>query len=132
MPMAFVLKQPHETVWPWVMLLLNEILSFPQSQRNSQRLRSTCPIAIKRPNLWLVISRSFGMADDNRPQSVVQGATQIASGAVAAMSSRPIAIALLAMNIIILVFAGYIANSQLKMIGLLVTDIRDCRQGAKQ
>jgi hypothetical protein len=62
---------------------------------------------------------------------VAEEAGKVASGAVSAMSSRPIAIALLAMNIIILVFAGYIANSQLKMIGLLVTDIRDCRQGPK-
>jgi hypothetical protein len=57
---------------------------------------------------------------------------KVASGAVTAMSSRPIAIALLCMNIIILVFAGYIASSQLKMIGLLVSDIRDCRQGPQK
>lgn len=60
---------------------------------------------------------------------MVEEAGKLASGAVTAMSSRPAAIALLAMNIIILVFAGYIAKTQLDMIGLLVTDIRDCRQG---
>lgn len=62
---------------------------------------------------------------------VTEEAGKVATGVVSALSSRPAAIALLSMNIIILIFAGYIAKTQLDMIGLLVTDIRDCRQGPK-
>ena len=50
-------------------------------------------------------------------------------GAIDAMKSTPGVIALLAMNVIILVFAAYIAKTQLGMIGQLVSDIRDCRGG---
>ncbi len=60
---------------------------------------------------------------------LAEEAGKAATSAVDAMSSRPAAIALLTMNVIILVFAGYIAKTQLGMIGQLVTDIRDCRQG---
>ena len=40
------------------------------------------------------------MANDDRPQSVVQGATQVAQGAIAAMAGSPLAIALLLVNLV--------------------------------
>jgi hypothetical protein len=60
--------------------------------------------------------------------------------AVEAMKSTPLAIALLIVNVGFLGFAGFVlgevaANSaernksQLELIGRLVTDVRDCRQG---
>lgn len=62
---------------------------------------------------------------------VAEETGKVVTSAVDAMSSRPAAIALLVMNVIILIFAGYIAKTQLGMIGQLVSDIRDCRQGPK-
>jgi hypothetical protein len=65
---------------------------------------------------------------------------KVASSAVDAMKSTPLAIALLVVNIGFLGFAAYVlgevaANasernkSQLELITNLVRDIRDCRQG---
>jgi hypothetical protein len=67
---------------------------------------------------------------------------KVATAAVGAMASTPLAIALLVVNIGFLAFAGYVlgevaANAaernkqQMDLIIRLVTDIRDCRQGPK-
>jgi hypothetical protein len=71
---------------------------------------------------------------------VTEEAGKVGSAAVSAMSSQPLAIALLIINIGFLGFAGYIlgevaANAsernklQMELIAKLVGDIRDCRQG---
>jgi hypothetical protein len=71
---------------------------------------------------------------------VTQEVGKIATSAVEAMKSTPLAIALLVVNVGFLSFAAYVlgevaANasernkSQLELISRLVTDIRDCRQG---
>jgi hypothetical protein len=71
---------------------------------------------------------------------VAEEAGKAATATVSAMSSQPLAIALLVINIGFLAFAGYVlgevaANasernkSQLELISNLVRDIRDCRQG---
>ena len=73
---------------------------------------------------------------------VTEEAGKVGSAAVTAMSSQPLAIALLIINIGFLGFAGYVlgevaANAalrnqqQMDLIVKLTTDIRDCRQGAK-
>jgi Tfp pilus assembly protein PilV len=65
---------------------------------------------------------------------------KVATSAVEAMKSTPLAIALLIVNVGFLGFAAYILGevasnakerntSQLELISKLVTDIRDCRQG---
>lgn len=72
----------------------------------------------------------------------VEEAGKIASSAVDAMKSTPLAIALLIVNVGFLGFAAYVlgevaANasernkSQLELINNLVRDIRDCRQPAR-
>ena len=69
----------------------------------------------------------------------IEGTTKIASTALDAMRSTPLAIALLLVNVGFLAFAGYVlghvaANSsernknQVELISRLVSDIRDCRQ----
>lgn len=69
-------------------------------------------------------------------------AGKVGTAAVGAMSSQPLAIALLIINIGFLGFAGYVlgevaANAsdrnktQMELIMKLVTDIRDCRSGPK-
>jgi hypothetical protein len=68
---------------------------------------------------------------------------KVATSAVEAMKSTPLAIALLIVNVGFLGFAAYILGevasnakerntSQLELISKLVTDIRDCRQGPTQ
>ena len=70
---------------------------------------------------------------------VTEEAGRVGSAAVSAMSSQPLAIALLIINIGFLGFAGYVlgqvaANAsernkmQTDLISRLVADIRDCRQ----
>ena len=67
---------------------------------------------------------------------------KVLGGAIDAMKSAPLAIALLIVNVGFLGFAAYLlgevaANSrernksQTELIGKLVTDIRDCRQGGR-
>ncbi len=69
----------------------------------------------------------------------VEAASRVANGALEAMKSTPLAIALLVVNVGFLGFAAYVlgevaANSaernkaQLQLISSLVTEIRDCRQ----
>ena len=71
---------------------------------------------------------------------VTEEAGKVGSAAVNAMSSQPLAIALLIINIGFLGFAGYVlgqvaANAsernktQMELISRLVSDIRDCRGG---
>jgi hypothetical protein len=71
---------------------------------------------------------------------VTEQVGKVATSAVEAMKSTPLAIALLVVNVGFLSFAAYVlgevaANasernkSQLELISRLVTDIRDCRQG---
>ena len=73
---------------------------------------------------------------------LTEEAGKVGTAAVGAMSSQPLAIALLVVNIGFLGFAGYVlgevaANAsernktQAELIMKLVTDIRDCRQGPK-
>jgi len=65
---------------------------------------------------------------------------KVAGSAIEAMKSTPLAIALLIVNVGFLGFAGYILgevaensrernNAQLELVGKLISDIRDCRQG---
>ena len=67
---------------------------------------------------------------------------KIATSAIDAMKSTPLAVALLVVNVGFLGFAAYVlgevaANasernkSQVELISKLVTDIRDCRQGPR-
>jgi hypothetical protein len=71
---------------------------------------------------------------------VTEEAGKVGSAAIGAMSSQPLAIALLIINIGFLGFAGYVlgqvaANAsernktQMELISRLVSDIRDCRGG---
>jgi hypothetical protein len=73
---------------------------------------------------------------------IAEEAGKVANTAVAAMGGSPLAIALLLVNLAFLGFAMYIlgevaANAaernkqQMELIARLVTDIRDCRQGAR-
>lgn len=73
---------------------------------------------------------------------VTEEAGKVATSAVGAMASTPLAIALLIVNIGFLGFAGYVLGevaqsarirneTQMELIKQLVTDIRDCRQGPK-
>jgi hypothetical protein len=73
---------------------------------------------------------------------ITEEAGKVGTAAVGAMSSQPLAIALLIINIGFLAFAGYVlgevaANAsernkhQMDLIEKLVGDIRDCRQGPK-
>jgi hypothetical protein len=73
---------------------------------------------------------------------VSEEAGKVGTAAVSAMSSQPLAIALLVINIGFIGFAGYVlgevaANasernkSQMDLIAKLVSNIRDCRAGAK-
>jgi hypothetical protein len=75
--------------------------------------------------------------------SMPEQAGKVASGALDAMRSVPLAIALLIVNIGFLAFFAYVSSNvasnaqernktQMDLIGRLVTDIRDCRQGPKQ
>jgi hypothetical protein len=70
----------------------------------------------------------------------IEATGQVASDAVKAMQSQPLAIALLVVNVGFLGFAAYVLGEvasnasernkgQTELIGKLVTDIRDCRQG---
>ena len=72
----------------------------------------------------------------------VEEAGKVATSAIDAMKSTPLAIALLVVNIGFLGFAAYVlgevaANAsernktQGELISKLVTDIRDCRQGPR-
>jgi hypothetical protein len=74
---------------------------------------------------------------------VTEQAGKVASSAVEAMKSTPLAIALLVVNVGFLGFAAYVlgevaANAsernktQMELISGLVRDIRDCRQGPRQ
>ena len=71
---------------------------------------------------------------------VTEEAGRVGSAAVSAMSSQPLAIALLIINVGFLGFAGYVLGkvatnasernkNQMDLIGRLVGDIRDCRGG---
>ena len=73
---------------------------------------------------------------------VTEEAGKVGTAAVGAMSSQPLAIALLLVNFAFLGLTAYVlgevANSaqdrqktQMELITKLVTDIRDCRQGPK-
>jgi mannose/fructose/N-acetylgalactosamine-specific phosphotransferase system component IIC len=70
----------------------------------------------------------------------IEATGKVASGAIDAMKSTPLAIALLVVNVFFLAFAAYILGevasnakdrntAQLELINNLVRDIRDCRQG---
>jgi hypothetical protein len=80
------------------------------------------------------------MSDE--PQSVTQGATQVAKSAIGAMSGSPLALALLLVNLVFLGVGAYILGEvaenarernkvQSELIVQLVRDIRDCRQPAR-
>jgi hypothetical protein len=71
---------------------------------------------------------------------VTEEAGKVGHAAVTAMSSQPLAIALLVINVGFLGFAGYVLGQvaenaqvrnkqQMELISKLVTDIRDCRGG---
>jgi hypothetical protein len=71
---------------------------------------------------------------------VLDTSGKIATSAIDAMKSTPLAVALLVVNVAFLAFAAYVlgevaANAsernkvQTELITKLVTDIRDCRQG---
>jgi hypothetical protein len=73
---------------------------------------------------------------------VTEEAGKVGTAAVSAMSSQPLAIALLIINVGFLGFAGYVLGEvasnavernkgQMDLIKQLVTDIRDCRTGSK-
>jgi hypothetical protein len=72
--------------------------------------------------------------------NAIEASGKIASNAIDAMKSTPLAIALLVVNVGFLGFAAYVlgevaANAsernktQSELISKLVSDIRDCRQG---
>lgn len=72
----------------------------------------------------------------------VEATGKVASSAIDAMKSTPLAIALLIVNVGFLGFAAYLLGEvasnakernagQLELISKLVTDIRDCRQGPR-
>lgn len=71
----------------------------------------------------------------------IEATGKAAVSAIEAMKSTPLAIALLIVNVGFLGFAGYVLGqvsvnasernkSQMELIGKLVGDIRDCRQGS--
>ena len=71
---------------------------------------------------------------------VTEEAGKVGTAAVSAMSSQPLAIALLIVNVAFLGFAGYVLGevasnasernkTQMDLIAKLVGDIRDCRGG---
>ena len=73
---------------------------------------------------------------------VTEEAGKVGTAAIGAMASTPLAIALLLVNVGFLGFAGYVLGevaegartrnaTQMELISKLVTDIRDCRAGAK-
>lgn len=73
---------------------------------------------------------------------VTEEGGKVATAAVSAMASTPLAIALLIVNIGFLGFAGFLLGevaesarvrnqTQMDLIKQLVSDIRDCRQGPK-
>jgi hypothetical protein len=73
---------------------------------------------------------------------VTEEGGKVATATIGAMSSQPLAIALLLINVGFLAFAGYVLgevaeNAQVRnktqtdLIAQLVGDIRDCRQGPK-
>lgn len=68
---------------------------------------------------------------------------KIANTAIQSMQGTPLGIALLIVNLAFLAFVGYLLGevaenartrntTQMDLIGKLVTDIRDCRQGPMQ
>jgi hypothetical protein len=72
----------------------------------------------------------------------IEATGKVAASAVEAMKSTPLAIALLVVNIGFLGFAAFVLGevatnasernkTQMELIGTLVKDIRDCRQGPK-
>jgi hypothetical protein len=72
---------------------------------------------------------------------VTEEAGKVAGGAIEAMRGTPLGIALLVVNMAFLAFVGYVLGevaenakvrntSQMDLIGKLVGDIRDCRQGS--
>jgi hypothetical protein len=82
------------------------------------------------------------MEGEGMTMGVTEEAGKVAVATVGAMQSSPLAIALLVVNMGFLGFCGYVlgevaANAsernkqQMELIARLVTDIRDCRQGAK-
>lgn len=73
---------------------------------------------------------------------VAEEAGKVATSAIGALSGTPTAIALLAINLAFLGFAIYVLGevasnaternkTQMDLITKLVSDIRDCRQGAR-
>jgi hypothetical protein len=71
---------------------------------------------------------------------VVETSGDVAKAAIGSMSGSPLGIALLIVNLAFLGFIGYVLGevaegtklrneTQMNLIGKLVTDIRDCRQG---
>lgn len=73
---------------------------------------------------------------------VTEEVGKVSTAAVGAMSSQPLAIALLIINVAFLGFAGYVLGevaenaktrnvTQMELIAKLVGDIRDCRQVPK-
>jgi hypothetical protein len=71
---------------------------------------------------------------------IVDTTGKIATSAIDAMKSTPLAVALLVVNVAFLAFAAYVLGevatnasdrnkTQTELITKLVTDIRDCRQG---
>jgi hypothetical protein len=73
---------------------------------------------------------------------VIDTTGKVATEALSAMKSTPLAIALLIVNVGFLAFAAYLLGevatnsaernkSQIELIGRLVSDIRDCRQGPR-
>ncbi len=74
--------------------------------------------------------------------SPVETTGKVAAGAIEAMKSTPLAIALLVVNVCFLGLAAYVLGevagnakdrntAQFALIEKLVSDIRDCRQGPK-
>jgi hypothetical protein len=72
----------------------------------------------------------------------VEEAGKVAGSTIEAMKSVPLALALLVVNCIFIAFNGYILSAvasnaaernktQMDLIGQMVHDIRDCRQGPK-
>jgi len=74
---------------------------------------------------------------------VIDTSGKVATAAVDAMKSTPLAIALLLVNIGFLAFAAYLLGhvadnasernkTQTELLAKLITDIRDCRQGPRE
>ena len=71
---------------------------------------------------------------------ITEDAAKLGTAAVGAMSSQPLAIALLIVNCVFLGFSGYVLGEvaenakernkqQLELVGSLIKQITDCRQG---